>query len=177
MKSLFTLLVLLFVSLSAMAQDEPQSQFGKDFLHVWTVSMKNTIDVAEAMPAEYYNYQPADSTQTFAGQIGHIAFTCDFLTKGFIEGDWVDFQEPNVSEMTKAEVVDYLRGNIELATARIKSMTEEQANETIEAFGGRKLKRYITVLFVQDHLAHHRAKANLYIRMKGIKPPAYAYFN
>ncbi|MEQ9297122.1 MAG: hypothetical protein RIF33_01095 [Cyclobacteriaceae bacterium] len=58
-----------------------------------------------------------------------------------------------------------------LATERIKSMTDNQANETIDAFAGKKLKRYIPVLFVQDHMANHRAKANLYIRMKGLKPP------
>lgn len=177
MKTLFAALFLSALALTTNAQDEPKSQFGKDFLHVWTVSMKNAIDVAEAMPEEYYGYQPADTTKTFGDQIGHIGFTSDYLSKGFVDGDWGEYKDPDTSEMTKAEVVAYLKEKMELATARITSMTDEQANETIDAFGGRKLKRYVTVLFIQDHLTNHRAKANLYIRLKGIKPPAYAYFN
>ncbi len=177
MKTSLSALLLSLITLMAMAQDEPKSQFGKDFLHVWTVSMKNAIDVAEAMPEEYYGYKPADTTKTFGDQIGHIGFTCDYLSKGFVEGEWGEYKDPDTSEMSKAEVVAYLKEKMDLATARIKSMTDEQANETIEAFAGRKLKRYVTVLFIQDHLTNHRAKANLYIRLKGIKPPAYAFFN
>ncbi len=177
MKTFYSALLLSLITLTAMAQEEPKSQFAKDFMHVWGVSMKNAIDVAEAMPEEYYGYQPTDSSKTFGDQIGHIAFTCDFLSKGFVDGEWGEYKDPDTSDMSKAEVVAYLREKMELATARIKSMTDEQADETIEAFAGRKLKRYITVLFIQDHLTNHRAKANLYIRMKGITPPAYAYFN
>lgn len=177
MKTLVLIISFHLFAVAANAQSEPRSQFGQDFLHVWIVSAQNTVDVAEAMPEAYYRFQPTDSSKTFGDQIGHIAFTCDNLSRGFVEGTWGEYKDPDTSDMSKAEVIAYLKESLALATQRISAMTDDQANEVIEAFGGRPLKRYITVLFIQDHLANHRAKANLYIRMKGIKPPAYAYFN
>ncbi|MFY0601565.1 MAG: DinB family protein [Cyclobacteriaceae bacterium] len=173
-------LTLLFLSLSfaVIAQsDEPQSQFAKDFLHVWSVSSRITIEVAEAMPEELYGYKPSDSSKTFGDQIAHIAFTCGYLSNGFVNSDWGEYKDPDTQDMTKAEVIELLKQNLEVATQNIASMTDEQANETIKAFGGRMLKRYITILFIQDHLTNHRAKANLYIRMNNIKPPEYGFFN
>ena len=171
-----TIFCLLTVTLSAQNQ-EPQSQFAKDFLHVWGVSVKNTVDVAEAMPEELYSFQPNDSSKTFGDQLGHIAFTVKFLTDGFVNGIWTEFKDPDTSEMSKEEVIDLLKTNLAVATANIASMSEEEANETIQAFAGRMLKRYVTILFVQDHMTNHRAKANLYIRMNSIVPPDYAFFN
>jgi len=160
------------------AQDlEPQSQFAQDFLPVWEVSTRNALDVAEAMPENLYGYKPNDSSMTFGDQVGHIAFTVKFLSDGFLKGEWSEYKNPDTSEMTKAEVIELLRTNIEKATTSFCGMTNDEANEVIQAFGGRELKRYVTFLFIQDHLTNHKAKANLYIRMNGLTPPDYAFFN
>ncbi len=177
MKSTITL-ILIYVSLALSAQDyNPQSQFAKDFIPVWIVSVKNTLDVAKAMPEELYNYQPNDSSKTFGDQIGHIAMTSLYLAKGFVNGDWGTYDDGQMEGKTKDEIVSLLETNLNEATNLIVSMTEEASTETIKAFGGKMLKRYVTILFIQDHLTNHRAKANLYIRMNDIKPPAYAFFN
>ncbi|WP_258103251.1 DinB family protein [Marinoscillum sp. MHG1-6] len=171
---------LILISLSMQfvnAQDlEPQSQFAKDFLPVWQASTRHLIAVAGAMPEELYDYQPNDSSKTFGDQIGHIAFTCLYLSNGFAADDWGDYKDPDTSEMTKEEVVDLLIRNLGEATRLICAMTEEASKEVVRGFGGVMVKRYIAVLFVQDHLCNHRAKANLYIRMNDITPPSYTYF-
>ncbi|MFY0607805.1 MAG: DinB family protein [Cyclobacteriaceae bacterium] len=178
MKHLLHVILCLLFSGSAMAQDyEPQSQFAKDFLHVWQVSTRNAIEVAEAMPDSLYSFKPAKESKTFGDQIGHIAFTLEFLSDGFAKDNWGEYKDPVTADMSKQEIIDYLKQNIELATQSICDMTEEASTETIKAFAGRELKRYVTILFIQDHLTNHRAKANLYIRMNGINPPEYAFFN
>ena len=38
-----------------------------------------------------------------------------------------------------------------------------------------EVSRAFALFYVQDHLANHRAKANLYVRMNGIEPPTYTW--
>ena len=176
MRKLFILLTLAGTLVTSAQDYQPQSQFAKDFLPVWLSSAEHTLEVARAMPAELYQYQPNDSSKTFAGQIGHIAFTSLYLANSFALEIRAPYEDPDTSGMTKDELVSYLEKQLDAATKAICAMTDEQANETVKAFGGKMVKRYVGVLFVQDHLANHRAKANLYIRMNDIKPPAYRYF-
>lgn len=178
MKKLFILILFSNSSLLAIAQEnQPQSQFAADWIDVWKVGVQNTLDVAESMPENLYSFQPNDSSKTFGDQMGHIAFTVKFLVDGFIDNNWGEYKDPNTQGMTKNEVITLLKNNLTYTTKKIERMTNEQANETIEAFGGKMLKRYVTILFIQDHLTNHRAKANLYIRMNGLIPPDYGYFN
>jgi len=41
---------------------------------------------------------------------------------------------------------------------------------------GNTVSRAFAFFYVQDHVTNHRAKANLYIRMNNIKPPAYTWW-
>lgn len=177
MKKILSVAMCMLV-VAAFASDpmEANSQFARDFLPVWKVSTTNAIAVAEAMPAELYDYKPNDSSMTFREQIVHMAFTSLILTQMFADDQKVGFEGPDMSGKSKEEVVDYLKGNIETATELIAGMSEEVSKEEVKVFSGKMLKRYIAVMFVQDHLANHRAKANLYIRMNDIKPPAYGFF-
>lgn len=178
MKKKIAILSILFsCSFLLPAQEfQPKSQFVKDFLPVWQSSIEHTIEVARAMPDELYQYQPNDSSKTFAGQIGHIAFTSLYLAKSFALDERVEYNDPDTKDMSKTDLIQYLERQLNEATQAMCDMTDEQANETIKVFGGKMAKRYIAVAFIQDHLANHRAKANLYIRMNDIKPPSYRYF-
>ncbi|MEQ8472783.1 MAG: DinB family protein [Marinoscillum sp.] len=171
----FTFLVM---ALASQASDptEAKSQFARDFLPVWQTSTDIAIQVAEAMPEELYNYKPNDSSMTFREQVIHMAFTTLYLSKVFVANENPEYKEPDMSASSKEEVVEYLKGNIEKATALISEMTEEASQEEVKVFSGKMMKRYIAVMFVQDHLANHRAKANLYIRINNIKPPEYGFF-
>jgi len=40
---------------------------------------------------------------------------------------------------------------------------------------GNTVSRAFSLFYVQDHMANHRAKTNLYIRMNGIQPPEYTW--
>ncbi|MEO9477228.1 MAG: DinB family protein [Cyclobacteriaceae bacterium] len=178
MKKLNLTILFSLLAISLFAQDmEPKSQFAKDYLSIWQVTTKNVIDIAEAMPEDFYDYKPNDSSKTFADQIGHIAMTTLYLSKGFVNGDWGTYNDGSMAGKSKTEVVDLLKENLDESTKIIAGMPDEAANETIKAFGGKMVKRYVAVLFIQDHLTNHKAKANLYIRMNDIKPPAYAFFN
>lgn len=166
----------LIVASQAIAQDNPKSEFARDFLPVWTTSTNNAVEVAQAMPEELYDYKPNDSSMTFREQIVHIGFTVSFLTTYFTSETKPEFNEPDFANKSKADVVAYLQDNILKATEIIFNMTEEASQEEVRVFSGKMMKRYVAILFVQDHLTNHRAKANLYIRINEMKPPAYGFF-
>ncbi|XOV94321.1 MAG: DinB family protein [Bacteroidota bacterium] len=170
-----TFFVIITIALYAEGGKEAKSSFGKNFLPIWEVSTNNALDVAKAMPEDLYNYKPNDSSKTFAEQLVHIATSTEGLMKRFVTGEGGG-SNPNASEMSKAEIIELMQNSFAAATDVVAGMTEEQANETIKVFGGKEVTRYIAVMFVQDHLANHRAKANLYIRINDIVPPRYSFF-
>ena len=45
-------------------------------------------------------------------------------------------------------------------------------DEEVQFFAGPMSKRQILVL-MNDHLTHHRGQMIVYVRLKGVKPPAY----
>lgn len=177
MKTVITSVCILLATVAlAEGGKEAQSSFGKNFLKVWEVSTTNALDVARAMPENLYDFKPNDSSKTFAEQMVHIATSTEGLAKGFILGEKGSGNQQEVASMSKSDIISLMEKSFNTATNAISSMTEEQANETIKVFGGKEVTRYIAVIFIQDHLANHRAKANLYIRMNDITPPKYGFF-
>jgi len=58
----------------------------------------------------------------------------------------------------------------------IYNIEQEQLDETCVMYhSGNNVSRELALIYVQDHMANHRAKANLYIRMNNIKPPEYTW--
>ena len=45
----------------------------QDFVQDWKQSKQFTLDVANAMPAEFYNFKPSPDEMTFGEQMAHIA--------------------------------------------------------------------------------------------------------
>ncbi len=56
----------------------------------------------------------------------------------------------------------------------ISGFTEEQLNE-MRGPEGRQMSVRELSLGVQTHMAHHRGQAEVYLRVKGIKPPQYKF--
>ena len=91
-------------------------------------------------------------------------------------GEKKKFEEPSVEGMSKADLIKMIDESLSNVTKNIASLTEEQLNEEVTTFTGNKMPKSQMVIFIQDHLTNHRAKANLYIRMNDIKPPRYGYY-
>ena len=176
MKHFFYFLPLMLLTWNVSAQTEPKSEFAKDFLPVWNTSTNIAIQVAEAMPENLYDFKPNDSSMTFRQQLIHLGYTSYFLMDYFTQDSEFDYDEPDMSDKCKAEIVAYLKGNFKKASELFCSLSDAQMKEEVKAFNGEMLKRYMTIYFVQDHLTNHRAKANLYIRINNIKPPEYGFF-
>ena len=154
----------------------PKTEFTKMYLPVWQEATKHCMDVAKAMPEELYTYKPTDVSKTFAEQMVHIAAANKLLTKRYVQGVEIKPNTREASEMSKADILDLMEKSFEYTTKIVISIEQKQLDETCKMYhSGNVVSRAFALFYVQDHMANHRAKSNLYLRMNGVIPPEYTW--
>ena len=179
MKNLILIIIFTFFinSLNAQLQDElPKTDFTKMYLPVWLEARDHCLAVANVMPEELYSYKPTEVSKTFAEQMVHIAHTVELLTQRYVQGMEVKPNTPDASKMSKNEIIALLEKGFDYTTNVIYTIKQDQLDETCLMYHSKNtVSRAFAFFYVQDHMANHRAKANLYIRMNNIKPPEYTW--
>ena len=172
------LLLILFAAQTVIAQTtkEPKTAFTKMYLPVWLEAREHCLDVAKTVPDELYSYKPTEVSKTFGEQMVHIAHTVELLTQRYVQGMEVKPNTPDASKMSKAEIIKLLEDGFDYVTEVIYTIEQEKMDETCVMYhSGNTVTRGFAFVYVQDHMANHRAKANLYIRMNNIQPPEYTW--
>jgi len=147
--------------------------FGKH----WQTAKEFTIAVAEAMPAGDYNFKPNDEEMGFGKLMVHIALANNraFATvSGQKAPDPPEkiaaaYKDPK-GTFEKDAAVQFLRDSFDFCTKALGDITAEKLDATTGPLTGReRLWAYFT------HTAHHRGQAEVYLRIKNIKPPDYRF--
>ncbi|MEX0275076.1 MAG: DinB family protein [Flavobacteriaceae bacterium] len=169
--------VLCFAFLStAQETAEPKTQFTKMYLPVWQEAERHCMEVAKAMPEEKYGYRPTEVSKTFGEQMVHIAYTITLLTQRYVEGMDVVPNAPDAETMTKDDILGMLEAAFAYTTNVIYTVEQAQLDETCKMYhSGNVVSRAFAFFYVQDHMANHRSKSNLYLRMNHIEPPEYTW--
>ncbi|MFS4492699.1 DinB family protein [Maribacter sp. 2308TA10-17] len=172
-----TLFLLLFTWVTTAQTDTiPKTAFTKMYLPVWIEATEHCMDVAKAMPEEKYSYKPTEVSKTFAEQMVHIAAANKLLTQRYVLGMEVKPNTPDASKMTKAAVLALMKESFEYTAQVVRTIEQEKLDETCKMYhSGNTVSRAFAMFYVQDHLANHRAKSNLYLRINGIEPPEYTW--
>jgi uncharacterized damage-inducible protein DinB len=150
-----------------------------DFIQDWKMSRQFTLDVANAMPPEFYNFKPNPEEMTFGEQMVHIAGSNVFRFQqitGIQPPFPFDPAKPPVTD--KQSAVRMLEQSFDYLISVLPQITPEQLRRTwhIPSWQGRTDpdgRAMIMNVFV--HTAHHRAQCEVYLRVKGIKPPDYRF--
>ena len=170
-------------SFSQLAQQEhqlkevsPITPFTKMYLPVWEEAINHCLAVADAMPDSLYAYKPTEISKTFAEQMVHIATSTELLTKRYVQGLDVQPVRLKANTMTKAAIMDLMKKSFAYTTNIIYTIDQKQLDDTCIMYHSKnEVSRAFALFYVQDHMANHRAKANLYVRMNGMAPPAYTW--
>ena len=139
---------------------------------------RSFVDLAEAMPADKYDFKPTDgafgNVRTFGEQVKHVA-CANFAFFNQIEGEeppekcWEG--GPDTAK-TKAELMVYLRASFDYAQRVLRKMTAANALDPVSGpYGGNSTRLGITTLAVW-HVSDHYGQLVVYLRMNGIVPPA-----
>jgi uncharacterized damage-inducible protein DinB len=169
--------VCLAVPLIAQTQSDrnllPLDEFVKD----WEISRQFTLDVAALMPAEKYGFKAAEPEMSFGSLMMHIAGSSVYRFAQ-ISGEkppaWVTTP---AQKLTKQQILERLAQSFDYVLSVLPKLTAEQLTKLYEVdWKGRPQvngRQMMLNMFV--HVAHHRAQAEVYLRMNGIAPPAYTF--
>jgi uncharacterized damage-inducible protein DinB len=142
------------------------------FVTHWKKSKDLTLKVAEAMPAENYDYKPFPEARSFGGELVHICggegHYLGMLGKGAAP------KPPAATEQTKPAVIKYVGENYDWAIGVVGQLTEADLTKSFDAGRGGSMTGLECLYAAMIHTAHTRGYAEMFLRNKGITPPSYS---
>lgn len=138
--------------------------------HVQT-SRDFTIEVAKQMPADQYGFKLTPEQMSFAEQMVHIA-----NANGFFFGKMTGQKGPaaDPKSATKESTIAALQISYDFALAEMGKMKDARLSEMVDTGDG-KMTMMEGIMLLLDHSTNHRASAEMYLRVKGIKPTEYRF--
>lgn len=171
MKNLFTALCILLVTSTIKAQT-----FDTTFLNAHITKLKNakeyTLQVANLMPAEKYDYKPSKEEMDFGKQLIHISQNLCWLSSSYITNKENPLTAADGKLSTKNDIIGLVAKAYDFAINALQNFETNSLAEPVKFFAGPKSKLQIINL-IQDHQTHHRGQILVYLRLNEIKPPAY----
>lgn len=128
------------------------------------------VGVAEAMPPVQYAFRPDPGSMSFGELISHVVQT----NYSFCAGLKDTAAPPRQAITEKDTLVKALADSFDYCSAAIAAMTTEQMERPHSSPNGRLNGREL-MLALYVHVAHHRGQQEVYLRIKGIKPPPYVF--
>jgi uncharacterized damage-inducible protein DinB len=148
----------------------PKSGFRAEFLHDLDDVSKKIVSLAEAMPAEKYNWRPAPGVRSVSEVFMHIAganyFLASFVGMKMPSYDTSKFEK--IGE--KPRVLEELRRSFDHLRTAALIATDADLEKSIKMFGNDTTERaaFVTAL---NHLHEHLGQAVAYARINGVVPP------
>jgi uncharacterized damage-inducible protein DinB len=159
-----------------------------DWVGWWERSKKYTLAIAEAMPADSYDYVPfkngeGDAGRSFGALMQHIGQAEGFYLGRFGKGAApqpaalagggppTKGKAPNY-DLSKAATVKYLSDLMDWSIATVKQLTPADLTKT-HGEGKQAMTGLSILLNAMVHTGHTRGYSDMYLRNKGIKPPTY----
>ena len=170
---LYTALCAALCVLTAAGAEQGAPVAGKIYDEQFSSLEHELVPLAEAMPADKYDFKPTKGTfegvRTFGQQLTHIAasqyyYFGNFGVTGGVDSDAID-------KLTKKDdIIQALRNSYAFAQQAIDTITVENAFEPLG--GEHKATRAGLVAATLAHTNDHYGQMVVYLRMNGIVPPA-----
>jgi uncharacterized damage-inducible protein DinB len=128
--------------------------------------------LAEAIPADKYNWRPSADVRSFAEVFLHVAGANYnlYTMVGAKIPDGIDTKNIQKSTTDKAKVVAALKDSFAHAQAAIKAMPDADLEKSMDWFGGKLTERGV-LLFIVRHGAEHLGQSIAYAWFAGVTPP------
>jgi uncharacterized damage-inducible protein DinB len=139
------------------------------------------VPLAEAMPADKYNFAPSHGefkgVRTFGQQVSHIAAVMYAVSASVLgeknPSESGEGENGPASLKTKDEIVKYLKDAVAYSHKAMRTLTDSNLSEMVQsAFGDEKVPRISMATVTVWHTFDHYGQMAVYARMNGIVPPA-----
>jgi uncharacterized damage-inducible protein DinB len=156
---------------------------GRELANAFRTVRGNTIQTAQDIPEDKYDFTPAPGTRTISELLRHVAFSnlihYDFhrdkhisTLQGYDFGAIMGRMNIEASKArSKAEIVALLQQTGDDFARWLESLTPEFLNETYtDPMGQHPKTRFEHLLGAKEHEMHHRGQLMTAQRMLGIVP-------
>jgi uncharacterized damage-inducible protein DinB len=137
-----------------------------------TIQGDKFLRLAEALPADKYNWRPAPDVRSFAEVFLHVAAANFNVYKlvGTPPPPGFDVKGFEKSTTDKAKVMATLKDSFTHARRAITAMPDADLDKSLDWFGGKNTERGV-LLFITRHAAEHLGQSIAYARFIGVVPP------
>lgn len=167
MKFLFTLIVLTGTVMSQTPDLKTMSGYPK---MVQTQITSWIVSAAEKMPEAEYAFRPDPASRSFGEILGHIA-DANYLFCSSVLGEKNPAPNIEKTKTTKPDLTSALRDAFAYCNRGYSTLTDQNAQETVKAFGQER-NRLGILWFNASHNGEHYGNLVVYMRTKGIVPPS-----
>jgi uncharacterized damage-inducible protein DinB len=138
----------------------------------WNKAKAFTLKVADVMPESDYQFRPNPVEMGFGKLFTHIGnANMNYFSR--IQGGPPPMKEPKDAD--KAATKKFLEDSFDWCAQILSGLTSEKLDEMYQGSGNAPAVSGLDlVLNGFIHTAHHRAQAEVYLRVKGLEPPRYA---
>jgi uncharacterized damage-inducible protein DinB len=158
---------------------------GKEIAASFRTVRNNTIQIAEDIPEEKYDFRAAPETRTVAQTLFHISnvprfglmLHRDSKLKSLVGFDFMGMMGPILAEEqkphTKAEILQRLREGRDEFASFVETLTDDYLAEVVTMPEGGtppSRSRFDMLIAAKEHEMHHRGQLMLIQRMLGIVP-------
>jgi uncharacterized damage-inducible protein DinB len=158
-----------------------QNYGAREMASSWRTVRKNTIQIAEDIPADQYGFRATPDTMSVGQILAHLAASTHWAEQvHFVEkmhavegadfGRLMGAAAAMAAELTaKATIVDALIAHGESFAMQLEALTGTQLDEPVTLPNATK-SRFEMLLGVKEHEMHHRAQLMVMERLLGIVP-------
>ena len=173
MKNLLTILLLAGPALA-------QTTLHDSLVKHWKTTEDFTLAVAQAMPADSYGFKPVPEELSFgqlmvqiaAANVGACSMASGMTAPPVPEQLSAALKDEKV-DIGKEPAIKFLTETFDFCNKAVASMTPEKMDAVVGKT--RKMTGFEWLWAYFTHTAHHRGQAEVYLRVKGITPPAYVF--
>jgi len=158
-----------------------QNYGAKQMAASWRTVRKNTIQIAEEIPADQYDFQVTPDTMSVTRMLAHLATYTNWVAQVHFVDKKTEVTGPDFGKYigeanaaagaltTKEAIVNALIASGESFALHLEAMSDAQLDELVGLPGGKK-SRFEMLLGVKEHEMHHRAQLMVIQRLVGIVP-------
>ena len=145
------------------------ADYGSEFAKHWVTAKELTIAVAQTMPDADYSFKPNPDEMSFGEQIVHIGGG-NYAYCSRAAGGKSPYVKPEKSD--KATAMKVLSESFDYCAQTVGAVKDFDKQVGPE---GKQIGIREVYLGAYAHMAHHRGQAEVYLRVKGLKPPTYTF--
>ena len=157
-----------------------QSTVKEALVKHWKISKDFTIAVVKLMPAESYGFKPVPEELSFSQVVLQVASAnlgaCAYASatkRPDIPAKITDGVNGKV-DVDKNTAIQFLTDSFDFCDQAVAAMAPEKL-DAVAGPDNRKMTGFEWLWAYFTHTAHHRGQLEVYLRLKGIKPPDYEF--